>query len=248
MLWKLKKKSREGDKRFLILPRLSPRKISLIPQEKEKNGLNLSAVHIWESFETFHKAYHMFLDGLNSAKGSAVRDLKKSSFFARRGKNENEKIKAGNGFPLLQVWLGRGGWVWRCHGSVRRQGCMSFECVCGSCCFLTSVHSSKGEWLTISMRLIRSHLSFLSFFLAHFIFLYFTAQHHKIEQSETWLFSTLVHADLDTKGALSYWQRSCVWALEWGDFSNASAKLTRDHVIYQSNMSFCLHFLQSIYI
>lgn len=49
--------------------------------EWEENGLNLSAAHIWESFETFHKAYHMFSDGLNPAKGSPVRGLRKKIIF-----------------------------------------------------------------------------------------------------------------------------------------------------------------------
>lgn len=50
----------------------------------------------------------MFSDGLNPAKGSAVRGLKNHLFFlARRGKNEKEKIKLYNGFSLLQVRLCR---------------------------------------------------------------------------------------------------------------------------------------------
>ncbi|TMS22394.1 hypothetical protein E3U43_012659 [Larimichthys crocea] len=60
--------------------------LHLLPAaEREKNGLNLSAAHIWESFETFHKAYHMFSDGLNPAKGSAVRESLKGS---RRNKED----------------------------------------------------------------------------------------------------------------------------------------------------------------
>ena len=60
----------------------------------------------------------MFSDGLNPAKGSAVRGLKNhlsffSFFFSPRGeKMRKKKIKLYNGFSLLQVRLGRGcGWV-----------------------------------------------------------------------------------------------------------------------------------------
>lgn len=46
----------------------------------------------------------MFLDGLNPAKGSAVRVLKNYLFLPEgEKKKENEKIKACNSFPLLQV-------------------------------------------------------------------------------------------------------------------------------------------------
>lgn len=92
--------------------------------EREKNGLNLSAAHIWESFETFHKAYHVFSDGLNPAKGSAVRGLKNHLFFlARRGKIEKEKIKLYNGFFLLQVRLGRD-----VGGFARLSLCVAVQC------------------------------------------------------------------------------------------------------------------------
>lgn len=117
----------------------------------------------------------MFSDGLNPAKGSAVRVLKNHLFFARRGKNEKEKIKLYNGFSLLQVRLGVGMWV-------GRQSCARFpapvlwftwKCVCLACWWhaiqmccewkllLNSYTQFKGDfgaWLTVSMRLIQSHL------------------------------------------------------------------------------------------
>lgn len=76
----------------------------------------------------------MFSDGLNPAKGSAVRGLKNHLFFfARRGKNEKEKIKLNNGFSLLQVRLGRdvGGF---CR-AIPVCGSGGGSSVCGNVCF-----------------------------------------------------------------------------------------------------------------
>lgn len=86
------------------------------------------------------------------------------------------------------VWLQ--GWWWRCI-SVRCCGPLSSpECVggmlfkyaLGESCFLTTSRSSKkalGSWITLSMRLIRSHRLALSSPLAHFYSILYS-------QTSTW--------------------------------------------------------------
>ena len=143
-----------------ILP-ARPHLYLLPAAEREKNGLNLSAAHIWESFETFQKAYHMFSDGLSPAKGSAVRGLKNHLFFSPGGKKMGKKIKLYNGFSLSQVRLVRdmsalpglslcGGAALLVVGVlcletcvVPRVGGMLFEWVPSESCFLTGTRSSK---------------------------------------------------------------------------------------------------------
>lgn len=121
----------------------------------------------------------MFSDGLNPAKGSAVRGLKNHLFFffARRGKNEKENIKLYNGFSLLQVRLGKdvGGFAGlspcvAAPGGVETSAspCMLVACYSNvlrvnavSCHFL-QFKGGFGARLTVSMRLIQSHLHSLS--------------------------------------------------------------------------------------
>lgn len=53
-------------------------------------------------------------------------------------------------------------------------GGMLFECVLSESCFLTAILQFKGgfgAWLTVSMRLIQSHLCSLSSPTAHFFFI-----------------------------------------------------------------------------
>ena len=91
-------------------------------------------------------------------------------------------------------------------------GGMLFECVLSESCFLTAIFQFKGGFgagLTVSMRLIQSHLrsrpppSLISS-------LYFTASRHKVNQCESYVaFQRACQATLtETGGTVSYWQGS----------------------------------------